>query len=546
MSAAWEATEIVLFDVSETLFIRPLVEPEHLFDLVGATVGIAEFRARRLAAEALARRQVAEGGDQPVTLDRIYERLEATPAQRDLAKRTEYRFELALWRPDLEPAQSFREMAAAGRAVLTGRTHLPAAFFEELLVLHGLPVAPVFFYGDEHAAPLSQLIADDLNVPPHRILPFSKAETAQEVPLADPAAQKAEGIASLAFGLRRFAEALPQESCEALGFRIVGPALAGFTHWLSEQARRDRIDLLLFCPGPGTALEQIAAAPHAPLLPRHAYFAVGATAIMLAGTHDRNFDARVDLMVAGAHGLRTFELLERFGIPVPAAFMMADLGLGDEVVIDPSTEPLLRRFLGAYRWEILKIARRNRRGLFRDLLALGLGPQMRVGLVDLGWEGHLVESMTLALEHIFEVEIHGYSLCLLDTPESRRRQGRFNLKGMLSRATLPADTLGAIGANRAAIELLFTAPHREVIGLEDLPGAIVRIEGPLGPSSRRLAAVSSEVTRGAVAFATLFNAFCDRAGFEPNPIEASRPFLVVAADDGVAGPVASALEQPDA
>ncbi|MFG1399662.1 hypothetical protein [Roseixanthobacter pseudopolyaromaticivorans] len=548
MNAALEAADIVWFDVCETLFIRPLVEPEHLFDLVGARVGIVEFKRRRIAAEALARSEAAARGA-AVTLDSIYERLEATPAQRDLARRTEYRFELALWRPVPDAVASFRAVAAAGRAVLSGTTHLPAGFFDELLALHDLPAAPVILSDAEWEADRAlspvELIARHMNVRPDRILPFATGRAGDVDPVDPPERPVTEGIASLAFGLRRIGGDGLGGARAALGFEIAGPALTGFVHWLGEQARRDQIDLLLFCSGPGMALIRIAEGPYPPLLPRHGYFATGPAAILLAGTHDRNFDARLELFMAGCHGMRAFEVLERFDIPVPAPFMMADIGLGDDVVIDHATEPLLRRFLSAYRWEILKVARRNRRGLFRELLDLGAGPNMRVALVDLGWDGSLLESFIHTVQDMIEIEIFGYSFCLLDTQESRRRQGLLNLKGLLSRSSLPPEQLAAIGANHAAIELLFTPPHREIIGLDDLPGAVARIESRKGYGSDRLEAVSTETSEGVAAFAALFNTFCARAGFEPDPIAVCQPFLAVAADaQAVAGPVVAALEVP--
>ncbi|MFG1423687.1 hypothetical protein [Roseixanthobacter liquoris] len=547
LNAASEAADIVWFDVCKTLFIRPLVEPEHLFDLVGASVGMPDFRSRRIAAEALARQQAE--GDQPFTLDLIYANLEASPTERNLAKRTEYRFELALWLPNPRMEATFREVAEGGRAALAGSTHLPAAFFEELLAQHALPRVPLFLShdrtGSPDAAALVMRMAHELDVAPDRILPLAD-ELAQDIPPdPEPLPPHTEGVASVAFGLKRLVGRLPEGSCETLGFRVAGPVLTGFQHWLDQQARRDDIDLLLFCPGMGTALERLAQHPDAPQLPRHAYFGIGPTVIMLAGTHDRNFDTRIDMLLAGAHGLRTFEVLQHLDVPAPASFVLADIGLGDDVIIDSTTEPLVRRFLGAYRWEILKVARRNRRGLFRNLLDYGLAPKMRVALVDIGWDGSLLESFVQALEHMFDVEIFGYSLCLLDTPESRRRQGRFNLKGLFSRATLPAERLAAIGANRAAIELLFTPPHRDIIGLDDLPGAVMPIESELGPSPQRLAAVSGEVTDGIAAFAAPFNTFCARARFQPEPMAVCQPFLAIAADaQAVAGPVAAALEVP--
>ncbi|MFG1428727.1 hypothetical protein [Roseixanthobacter glucoisosaccharinicivorans] len=546
MNAALEAADIVWFDVCKTLFIRPLVEPEHLFDLVGASVGMPDFRSRRLAAEALARQQA--GVEQPLTLDLIYDHLEASPTERNLAKRTEYRFEQALWLPNPRVEPMFRDAAALGRAALAGSTHLPAAFFEELLAHHALPRAPLFLSQDGAGSldpvALAMRIAHDLDVAPDRIFPLVH-EGAESAPLEQGAfpLPTEGGAASVAFGMNRLASGLPQGSCEALGFRVAGPVATGFHHWLDQQARRDNIDLLLLCPGVGAAIERMSRHPDAPSLCRHDYFRVGPTVIMLAGTHDRNFDTRIDMLLAGAHGLRTFELLQRLDIPAPASFVLADIGLGDDVVIDATTEPLVRRFLSAYRWEILKVARRNRRGLFRSLLDHGLTPKMRVALVDIGWDGTLVESFAQALEHMFDVEIFGYSLCLLDTPESRRRQGRFNLKGLFSRASLPAERLAALGGNRTAIELLFTPPHREIIGLDDLPGAIVPIESEIGPSSERLAGVSNAVMEGIAAFAAPFNTFCVRARFQPEPIAVCQPFLVVATDpEAVAGPIVAALE----
>src|SRR5690349_12054514 len=87
--AAWEAARrlvdaypVVSFDVFDTLLSRRVARPEHVFEAVGREAGLPRFRARRIAAEAEARRRrEARHGDTEVLLPDIHAalRLDAPP-----------------------------------------------------------------------------------------------------------------------------------------------------------------------------------------------------------------------------------------------------------------------------------------------------------------------------------------------------------------------------------------------------------------------------------------------------------------------------------
>jgi hypothetical protein len=181
---------------------------------------------------------------------------------------------------------------------------------------------------------------------------------------------------------------------------------------------------------------------------------------------EENFEDYLDFLMSGSIGLAPSEVLERIGVPAPDDAVMADLDLGHSVVLgaDNFSLPRMKLFLQAYRHEILKICRRNRRGLHNLLCQLGVRPGMRVAMVDIGWNGTTQEAMHRALQGIIDVSLHGYYLALVDTPERDRRGRLMPMKAMFSSKQVGADAINALYVRRVGIEMMFSAPHGSIIG----------------------------------------------------------------------------------
>src|SRR5688572_24381230 len=101
--------DVVSFDVFDTLFVRPLCDPEDAFDLIGAKYGIAGFRSLRRTAQSEAFRSMRETGRAEITLDGIYDHVRGTTVPAERLRQFEYDLELALTVPNPELIGVFRE-----------------------------------------------------------------------------------------------------------------------------------------------------------------------------------------------------------------------------------------------------------------------------------------------------------------------------------------------------------------------------------------------------------------------------------------------------
>lgn len=545
-SPASTDVDFVSFDLFETLLLSPLPSPHHLWVMVGSSIGMPDFPFVRRAAEAEAFRRADASGRTTITHDEIYDCLDLPTAPREFAKRTELLYEAALWQPhpDLRPV--YTQWVEAGRAVIVGETAHGTAFVAGLLARHGLPEATLFLSSEAGVSKaggrLFAVMAEKLGVRADRILhlgsraqeDLSPATAAglrtQLVEGRAEASQDVTGAAALSYGLRRLAPDAQQDLVRSVGFEWLGPLYCGFLRWVEWHVRINAIDVLLFLPGIGYGLDRIAPSLGASALPRRAYLKTSWSALTLAGLSERSFDEKVGFLIQEIDGHSASEGLARLGIPVPSEQVMKGLGLGEEVVIEAEQHPLLRRFFTAYRWPILAAARRNRRALFQTLLAHGVTPGARVALVAADWDGSLQEAFEQAMDGILEMEVHGYTLCLLDTPDTRRRQARMHLKAMLGRESVSGPTLDLLSRRQEEAESLFLAPHGPIIGHDDRAVDDMAVEGHVGPDRAPLTQAADSLIEGVEAFARLFNGFVAATGYEPEPLEIVAPFLDGLAD----------------
>lgn len=541
-----EQTDVVSFDVFDTLFVRPLADPEDLFDILGEKFGIADFRRMRREAQVRAFQRMHETGQKEITLDGIYACFERLSVPASVLRDAEYELELALTLPNPSLIDVFRQAIAHKRVVVTSDMYLPRSFFDELFRRHGLQPDATFISSERNATKrdtgeLFDMVSHELGVEPARILhvgdnPLSDVERARQRGLSawhyvDPLAQRKLRrplpSASIASGLIRSIVDRPEPGSFAeLGFRFGGPAAVGFLDWIAKKSMQDRIDVVLFVSRDGYILERLVRSTLAEALPRFCYFNGSRVAFTLAATDESNFEVQIDFFLAGAHGLRPIEVFERIGVTPPADSVMNDLGLGDGVVIGDSNLGRIRDLVSALRGEILQVCRRNRRGLFNYLLQAGVEPGMRVAMVDVGWNGTTQDAFDLALGKLMPVELYGYYLCLNDSEDCRRRRQRLRMDALLSSDSIGRERLVSVYANRVAIELFFSAPHDAVIGYQDVVGGDVEIvEDPGRMEVQGLSRISMEIVDGIEQFAREFRRLCAEIGHIADPLATALPIV---------------------
>ncbi|MFM0324049.1 HAD family hydrolase [Caballeronia glebae] len=547
LAAKAAQAKVVSFDVFDTLFVRPLCDPEDIFDMVGERFGIPDFRQLRRAAQTKAFQTMHANRLNEITLDDIYDSFGRLPVDSALLKQAEYELELALTLPNPELADWFVELCGSKRVVITSDMYLPQAFFEALFAKHAFPTQPFFISSARNATKrdsgeLFRIVAAEMGVTPQQILHIGDNElsdirradeqglatfhyvdsrrTRLPVSISTPAA-------SIAYGLpRSFPEPIEPGSFEALGFEVGGPAALSFLHWIRQAAQRDSIDLVLFTSRDGYVLERMEKRGDGGEFPRSVYFKSSRTALTLAAMDETNFEARLPFLLSGAQELSPFELLERIGVAPPADHVMRDLHLGPEVRLNDGNVERFRSFLWACRWEILKTCRTVRAGLHTYLRELGVTDGMRVAMVDVGWNGTTQEAFDQALKGLYDIELFGYYLCLTEQPECNRRKQALRMDSLLSARSLGKAAVERVYANRVAVELFFSAPHAAIIGYEfDAAHRVHAVEDPGRGNTEGLSTTVDAILRGIERYGAYASELFRTVGVVPEPLEVVKPLL---------------------
>lgn len=560
--------DAVSFDVFDTLFLRQLRAPEDAFDLLGQQFGIDDFRARRERAQQQAFRRMQEAGLNEITLEGIYACFEAVGVAPQVLCEAEYRLELQLTVPNPRLVDLFRKVASEKPVVITSDMYLPRAFFDELFRMHDLHPAAVFVSAERNATKrdrgeLFDIVARELGLSAGRILhigdnPISDIVRGDERGFAtfhyvdDVTTTKTDGKGlggSLACGLPRVMSRVPAPGTfEELGFRIGGPAAIGFLDWIGERAKADRIDHVLFVSRDGYVLNQLAGSGEPGALPPFSYFMGSRVAFKTAATNESNFDELVSFMTAGSHGLRPIEVLERVGVVPPSDAVMRDLGFGENDVLDAASEGRIRSLLRACRIDILRVCRRNRRGLYQYLVHHGIRPGMRVAMVDVGWNGTTQEGLVQALGGLMDVQLFGYYFCLNDSTATRSRAKQMHMSALLSADSIDSHRLARVYANRVIVELLFSAQHDAVIGyVPGDDGIATAVEDPGRVAMAGQREVIGEIHDGIYAFVEAYRAARNALRLHSEPVETVSPVVRYADQiDGDTLALLSRLENFDA
>lgn len=544
-----ETASAVSFDFFDTLFTRPIANPEDAFDIIGLRYAMPDFRERRRTAQTEAFRRMQRAGRKEITLAGIYDCFAEGPVSRGELMRAEYALELTLVEPIAEVVALLRAVLAAGKPVaITSDMYLGVDFFRAALEPHGLADIPLFISAARNATKrdageLFEIMAQGLGLPAREILhigdnaladvqrPREKAMQAYhyQPPHARKPGKEISLATSLGFGLMQTrAAGLRDNEFAELGCVYGGPATIGFLEWIKEQSARDGIDQVLFLSRDGYALERIARSDPRHRLPPFCYFLGSRTAFTLAAMTADNFTQFLPFLLSGSVGLAPGELLERIGVPAPAEKVMADLGLGNGARITAKLETRLARFLYAYRWEILKVCQRNRRILYQYLRQLGLKSGSRVAVVDIGWRGTTQEAFELALKPLMDLAVFGYYFCLVDTPECLQRANHQRMSAMVTAEHTSKATIDMLYKNRVAVELFFSAPHPSVIGWQ-IDGQIIAPVMDAGRGDvKDLSSTASAIVRGIDAFAQHHAELQGRLGIALPPLQMAWPMIELA------------------
>ena len=544
----------VSFDFFDTLFARPFAEPELAFDLLGRRLGIADFRQQRIAAQKEAFRRMALAGRKEIRLSDIYACFDAPAEQQALWAQLETELEFALLAPKPDVLALFHALREAGaQLAICSDMYFPQAFFTQALQQHGIEAVDLLLVSAEEdatkrdAGELFSALAEKsghaaqhiLHIGDHALADVQRAQARGLMAFHYHAPglsthERAARIATLHGLWERCRSATTNGLFERLGFLYGGAANLGYLQWLAEQCQNDGIEHLLFLSRDGYLLERLARKQPLEGLPAFHYFTGSRVAYYLAAMTEKNFSAYLPFLLSGSDGLKPRELLERIGVTPPAAHVMHDIGLGDEVSVTQELRETLASFLFAWRAEILRVCARNRRALRLYLAELGIQSGAKIGLVDVGWSGSTQEAFLAATRPWMDLDVTGYYLALADTEERKTRDSQQRMVAMFSSHHLGEQDMARLYNNRSIIELFFSAPHPTTIGWQIKPKTFAVesiMDAGRGGSPQELHAISQRIIDAAEHFTACYGEMSARLGADLSPRELAEPLLHLAAHD---------------
>lgn len=522
--SSFDGADIVSFDVFDTLLARPLLRPTDVFTLVrdkvnasGETALLANWPEQRVHAEHLCYQSRAMGPN--VTLEQIYGMLESAfgyppPVAAD-AMKAECEIEIDLLRATSRGKTLYDAARSLGKSIyLVSDMYLPASVLEtalrregfsgwDRLIISGYEKlakhdGSIFRrlrqeHSHAHLVHVGDNPISDVRQPrQHGIEAFElerpfvareRAGSSSALPLS-----KLERIAaagninaktvslSLVGGLSElWMEHQPSQvdPLDEIGYCIVGPMYAGFVQYVHERARRDGMQALAFLARDGHVMKRA----------YEAYFGANAlpSSYVYASRRMMNFAVISERLTA-----RDYDFLSATGTPIPieafATRVLGDLdvntldvaleriGVERGSIVRPSNRAPAQALLAALQPEIVRHAEVEQATVLDYLRSEGLD-KATVGLVDIGWQGSIQDSM----ESLLGVQLHGYYLGVLDTPKTA---GRRTMHGWMDSRKTPLERkwLGSLhGRGAELIELLFAHP------IEPSITTIARADGVFSP-----------------------------------------------------------------
>ena len=460
-SARLDSVDVVSFDIFDTALLRNVAHPTSVFDLMGEN-GLVRQKLRngqpfadlRVWSERVARdRSVERGGSVEIGLDSIYEVLaeflKLGLEERDKLKSLELDYE----RKALEANPTILKWAALAaergkRIIFVSDMYLPSSFLRETLAAAGYS-SPMVFVSNEHGAgkhegKLYHLVSTLCGASGHRIFHvgdnlradktcaeeagwraahYAEAGEALPYPLQLPDTSRLcieNRATTVGIGLSRLhrlavkAQDLPFHESLAwnIGYEILGPTVLGFAGWVAAQAKRDRLERVVFLSRDGFLPHKVYTllreSGHAICDARY----VWASRRLLYCTAIKSTDD-IDAFIPKIHFTRDTTLTEYFDILHINKDELADFAhklsfgqLDDPIV--PHNVKFWEHYTEAHS-RLLRLARSmgptvlQKAATQRDMLseyyetAIGVNGLSRIGLVDLGWAGSMIPALQLLL-----------------------------------------------------------------------------------------------------------------------------------------------------
>jgi LmbE family N-acetylglucosaminyl deacetylase/FMN phosphatase YigB (HAD superfamily) len=536
---------VVVFDIFDTLLVRPLLNPESTKAIIARRAGgdvARAYLAARVRAEVEARQQA--GRD--VGLDAIYEKLaeitdlssEAIAELRLLEEAVEC--DVVARREDA--VRMFRYAQAQGkRIVLASDMYLTRSTIESVLRNNGIDGWDALYLSSdiglrkdsgelyrhilacEHVSPAEVLVIgdnehSDIQIPEKMGFQYYHVLRPVEVARALPrlselvedvlASQSLDAELTLGLLVRanfsplffpRFDPAnLVPTSAWAIGYTILGPLTLSFVQWLTATALSDGIERLYFLAREGQFLKTVYDrwSQHYITAPESDYLVLSRRAITvpaIASLDDIEDLARIRYF---PNDIRSF-FYERYGL---------NLNIDEIAHYWPKGEPLeirnediehIKVLLQTLTERILAQAYDEREGLLAYLEHMGLTDDTRCAVVDIGYSATIQERLNRLLKR----EVHGYYMATDKRAESVSLKHNVITRGCFAHFADATHEAPAVYRLSFTLEKLLSADEAQIIRYRlGNEGQILSEQRPKSHVEQLTPALRAEIRRGAMDF----------------------------------------------
>jgi len=546
-----EDLKLVVFDIFDTLLLRPLLNPESTKAIVARKAGKETGEAYlqyRAEAEGLARRQA--GRD--VGLGAIFESFETLsglPKEvvtqlRQLEESVE-QASVAV-RPEVAAILQFA-LSQGKRVVLASDMYLPRVVIESMLSMHGIVgwqtlylssdiglrkdsgelyrhilakelVAPdqVLMIGDNEHSDVQ--IPGDMGMKVwHVMRPVEMASAATRLaPLVKQALTQKCLNEELTLGLLLRSNLAPvfynkfssldlvPPNYQAMGYTVLGPLVLSFAQWLARQAVQDGTERLYFLSREGEFLKKVydiwVKQVDNPVPSQYLVLSRRAVSVpMIQGTDEIEAIART----AYFENQVTSFVRERYGLVLTeeecAAFERQGLiCAGQQVEVTDGQIDHLKPLLAALTPRILAQAKAELPGVLAYLDGMGLNDGKKYALVDVGYSA----TIQGRLNQMLGSKVHGYYM--VTDGRARAVADRFDVtvQGCFGQFLLFSDEATALLRQSFDLEKLLSSDEGQIIRYNLAPdSATVSAEvRTLSRDEVRCQPIRAEIRKGALQF----------------------------------------------
>ncbi len=538
-------TRLVIFDIFDTLVLRPLVDPESVKLLVARQVG-SEFGDTYLALRGRAEEAARQVAGRDVGLGAVYEQimsLSGLPAGlvQDWRK-IEERIELLAVRRRPETAALLESAAMQGkRVVLASDMYLPREVIEAILERNAIRGWERLYlsseigvrkdHGDmykyileqENVLPCEALVIgdnehSDLQIPwdrgfqcRHVLRPVELARAMPRLgPLVDRVVQDRDIHADLTMGLiiranlhpitfRRFdplAFTLPTPW--SIGFTVLGPVVMAFVQWLAERAASEGVQRLYFLSREGQFLKAVydRCMAQSEVAPDSRYLVVSRRAVTVP-----NIETLEDIFaIARTPYFRNTTsrfLKERYGLDVARGNIFGTWQWDTPLeIFDGNIEPIVE-LLDQLQVQIYEGAAAEKVGLQAYLNSAGLYNEVSSAVVDVGYSGTIQDR----LNRLVGRKIHGFYMATSYNARTVSARHGVIADGCYAHLSGPDSPACAIYDDSFDLEKLLSSDDAQVVRYHMRPDGEVETElCDLSNAELGARATRDMVRRGAMAF----------------------------------------------